>query len=431
MNGKLNPLLFFLVLLLAPSTVVTAQDGSDVAQVVLVLDISWEMRPALFEIQTLARRAVEHLPDEAQISVLTFNDFELVSAFGDGQAALNRISSISLDEVQGGSCLYDAIYETVRLLGQKVGQHERVAIVFSNGLDQRDVDVTCSRHTQQEVLTLARREVAPVKIFTVGVDEVDSTFHDLAMGSGGVQIEAEGVWPEQFVESVSTEPPPTMTPLPTTVATQTAVPTETLAATTLPTLTLTPTTTIAVAPTLTVTDLPPSGAASPQLPANWYFIFPILALCLAGVGGIIWWRGRVVTQLPTSLPTPRPVRHTEIIMSATMTLAEALARNRASAELIIIETQANVIRNRPIPITHFPFTIGRVNCDLSINDARISRRHAQIVHENNEFFVTDLGSRNKTFVDGDPIPTGELILLESDTMIGLGTYTLLRFLRTP
>jgi serine phosphatase RsbU (regulator of sigma subunit) len=60
--------------------------------------------------------------------------------------------------------------------------------------------------------------------------------------------------------------------------------------------------------------------------------------------------------------------------------------------------QRNIILNRT------PFTVGRkVDKDLVIADPRVSRDHAQIMQEGQEFFVEDLSSKHGTFVNGERI----------------------------
>ncbi len=53
--------------------------------------------------------------------------------------------------------------------------------------------------------------------------------------------------------------------------------------------------------------------------------------------------------------------------------------------------------------------IGRAStCDLVINDTSVSRRHAQVAVTDGTCVVTDLGSRNGTYVNGDQIEKTEL-----------------------
>ncbi|HEY1938893.1 MAG TPA: SpoIIE family protein phosphatase [Candidatus Angelobacter sp.] len=47
------------------------------------------------------------------------------------------------------------------------------------------------------------------------------------------------------------------------------------------------------------------------------------------------------------------------------------------------------------------FTIGRSeDCDLVLNDSRISRVHARLVQEQGSYFILDVGSRHGTFING-------------------------------
>ena len=65
--------------------------------------------------------------------------------------------------------------------------------------------------------------------------------------------------------------------------------------------------------------------------------------------------------------------------------------------------QKNIVLNRT------PFTVGRkVDKDLVIADPRVSRDHAQIMQEGQEFFLVDLGSKHGTFVNGERIQRQKL-----------------------
>jgi sigma-B regulation protein RsbU (phosphoserine phosphatase) len=56
-----------------------------------------------------------------------------------------------------------------------------------------------------------------------------------------------------------------------------------------------------------------------------------------------------------------------------------------------------------------PFTVGRkVDKDLVIADPRVSRDHAQISKEGQEFFLVDLGSKHGTFVNGERVQRQKL-----------------------
>ena len=57
-----------------------------------------------------------------------------------------------------------------------------------------------------------------------------------------------------------------------------------------------------------------------------------------------------------------------------------------------------------VDINKDSFSIGRDPkslVDYVINDKRVSRRHASIIHKNNNYFLVDLGSKNHTYVNGN------------------------------
>jgi hypothetical protein len=67
------------------------------------------------------------------------------------------------------------------------------------------------------------------------------------------------------------------------------------------------------------------------------------------------------------------------------------------------------VDGRDVPIPGDRMLIGRSrDCDLSIVDTNISRRHCEIVRENDLWFVADLGSTNGTELNGQPIVRAEL-----------------------
>ncbi len=70
---------------------------------------------------------------------------------------------------------------------------------------------------------------------------------------------------------------------------------------------------------------------------------------------------------------------------------------------IITSHDANVIRKK-VQLDHQTIVIGRhPDCDIVIDDASVSRHHANITSQDGSFFVMDLGSRNGTFVNNSPI----------------------------
>ena len=87
----------------------------------------------------------------------------------------------------------------------------------------------------------------------------------------------------------------------------------------------------------------------------------------------------------------------------------AIARSSSGSgvfpALVLVQgnEQKNIVLNRT------PFSVGRkVDKDLVIADPRVSRDHAQIILEEDGFFLVDLGSKHGTFVNGERIQRQKL-----------------------
>jgi LysM repeat protein len=66
--------------------------------------------------------------------------------------------------------------------------------------------------------------------------------------------------------------------------------------------------------------------------------------------------------------------------------------------------------NRPFPLSKDVITIGRSpDSDIFIDDAEVSRHHARLTRQGNNWLLEDLGSRNGTFVNGQRI-SGPVVL---------------------
>jgi len=73
------------------------------------------------------------------------------------------------------------------------------------------------------------------------------------------------------------------------------------------------------------------------------------------------------------------------------------------------------------------FIMGRgKGSDIQVDDANVSRHHAQITVEGDQIYVADLQSRNGTFVNDEPIGADKIALAKED-MIRMGN-TILKYL---
>jgi hypothetical protein len=114
----------------------------------------------------------------------------------------------------------------------------------------------------------------------------------------------------------------------------------------------------------------------------------------------------------TSSATPAGQDNTQVMSMTSQLKAPAQARTRA---LLLLQTPEGP---HPIPLESTQLTLGRgLSNDIIIEDTRVSRHHAQLRYKNRRFWLTDLGSTNGTFVNGEP--TVEAALRDSD-VVSLG-----------
>jgi predicted component of type VI protein secretion system len=79
--------------------------------------------------------------------------------------------------------------------------------------------------------------------------------------------------------------------------------------------------------------------------------------------------------------------------------ATRLGVKGAGAELVVLDEDGKA-RER-ISVTRTPVVIGRMSsCDVVLADSNVSRRHAELRREGEDWIVEDLGSTNGTLVDG-------------------------------
>jgi pSer/pThr/pTyr-binding forkhead associated (FHA) protein len=77
------------------------------------------------------------------------------------------------------------------------------------------------------------------------------------------------------------------------------------------------------------------------------------------------------------------------------------AQARKGNALLLLQTPHGP---QPLPLESTTLTIGRgLSNDVILEDARVSRHHAQLRYRARRFWVTDLGSTNGTFVNGERI----------------------------
>lgn len=176
--------------------------------VALVLDASGSMVRAANDMRAAAIQAVNNAPENVQFAVFSFNE-ELQSLTGDSFSGDRNLAINAIGEIkpvdQRGTCLYDAAYQAVELLGSSAPVGRRAVVLFTDGIDQTVDGTPCSTHTSGEVKDLANQSDLHVPIHTIGlrgsnqnpINEAD--LRDLSSSTGGLSATGDQVnLPELF-----------------------------------------------------------------------------------------------------------------------------------------------------------------------------------------------------------------------------------------
>lgn len=85
------------------------------------------------------------------------------------------------------------------------------------------------------------------------------------------------------------------------------------------------------------------------------------------------------------------------------------------ASLILLKTPDGSATGERVQLGNSPLVIGRSpdDCQIVLPPNAVSRKHAQITAQSGQFFIEDLGSRNKTFVNNKEV-AGRLQLRDGD-----------------
>ena len=119
----------------------------------------------------------------------------------------------------------------------------------------------------------------------------------------------------------------------------------------------------------------------------------LLVLIASGVGGIVWWMARKKAK-----PSQDAAREPDLF--------GMLVDNEAAGEETVQLRLRSPTGERLLRVA-LPCVIGRSSdAQLDVEDDLVSRRHAMLERRGDCIWVSDLGSRNGTFVDGAPVGTG-------------------------
>ena len=175
-------------------------------------------------------------------------------------------------------------------------------------------------------------------------------------------------------------------------------------------------------------DCVPDNIASAQFPSpsknDEYFPLGIIAALCAAFGAlyIAARKPTVISETFTQYKRRKPEEHKDIVESdkSSSWVISGYTTSGQSIELNI-----NLTLSRPT-IT----IIGRDSsrCQLVVDDPTISRQHAKLFVQDRELYLSDLGSTNGTWLDGQQIRSSSKILKNGQTIV-LGKVSLKIFKR--
>jgi len=88
----------------------------------------------------------------------------------------------------------------------------------------------------------------------------------------------------------------------------------------------------------------------------------------------------------------------------------------------------NFMGPKTVTVSRFPFILGRSKSDMQFGDSQVSRHHLRIDVKDEVVYVMDLGSKNGTFLNGDPLVSHKPYPLTHKVAIRLGQKTKLEII---
>ncbi|MEI8164728.1 MAG: FHA domain-containing protein [Chloroflexales bacterium] len=167
-------------------------------------------------------------------------------------------------------------------------------------------------------------------------------------------------------------------------------------------------------------------------PPVWWFVGLGVGLILA-VGAVAFLLGRKRNPRGGGILAPAPIFNapTRELGSPNSPVPPVASGSTTNLRLriTVVKTTAQGLqgRNKVITKDDSPFVIGRSEAvQFPIDDKEISRNHAQLTIAGREVFITDLGGRNGTSVQGKPLSVNARTPLSLPAEVGLGHNTVIR-----
>lgn len=95
----------------------------------------------------------------------------------------------------------------------------------------------------------------------------------------------------------------------------------------------------------------------------------------------------------------------------------------SSKQLAFLEIIGSGSETKRIELGETDVSIGRIpDCEVQLLDGNVSRKHARILHRNEEYQIEDLGSKNGVYVNGVKV---EKCILRKNDVIDIGGIKIL------
>ncbi len=155
-------------------------------QMILVIDRSSSIQPAMNEVKRAAAQFVESMTGEVSISILSFgSDLDFNHPFSNDAKSL--IEAIMKIRPWGGTALYDAIFAACEELADKASRNDlKTVVCLTDGRDSKpNGQSPLSTHTPDEVTRLATEKT--IRIITVGLgnDIDEAILQNFSRSTGG------------------------------------------------------------------------------------------------------------------------------------------------------------------------------------------------------------------------------------------------------
>lgn len=174
-----------------PQTIESFQEANAPMSIVMAMDASGSMRPALEAVKAAATSFVEALRPTDPLALVQFSDRVVVEHELTTKRQLT-LDGIAAHRALGGTALWDALFDSMAFLGRQAGR--RAVVVLTDGRDENNPGTAPgSAHTLADVLAQVRDTGTTVYAIGLGARVDREGMESVAAASGGAAYFPEDV----------------------------------------------------------------------------------------------------------------------------------------------------------------------------------------------------------------------------------------------